>query len=82
MNTNLKLTVAWILLVLATILSYFVSDLEHNGLFVSVLAVKKFFLVGFIYLEGIKSHWFYKTILILGGLSLFIGNLIWSVPKV
>lgn len=80
MNTSLKLTVAWLLLLASTFLSYFVAGLDHNGVFVSILAVKKFFLVGFIYLEGIKSHWVYKFILIIGGFSLVIGNLIWRVP--
>jgi len=82
MNTPLKLTIAWLLLITSTLLSYFVADLDRNGLFVSVLALKKFFLVGFIYLEGIKSHWFYKIIIILAGGSLFIGNLIWSLPRI
>lgn len=82
MNTSLKLTVAWLLLLASTFLSYFLVTLDHNGVFVSILAVKKFFLVGFIYLEGIHSHWVYKFILIFGGFSLIIGNLIWRVPGV
>jgi hypothetical protein len=82
MNTSLKLTIAWLLLLTSTILSYFVAGLDHNGLFVSILALKKFLLVGFIYLEGIHSHWLYRIILIIGGCSLLIGNLIWRVPGV
>ncbi len=80
MTIPLKLTVAWGLLLASTILSYFVSSIDHNGLFVSVLALKKFFLVGFIYLEGIRSHWFYKFILIFAGSSLILANLIWNMP--
>lgn len=82
MNTSLKLTVAFGLLIASTLLSYFVAGLDHNGIFVSILAVKKFYLVGFIYLEGIKSHWFYKIILLLGGVSIFIGTWIWKAPVV
>lgn len=82
MNTSLKLTITWLLLVASTILSVFVVDLKGNGNFVSILAYKKFMLIGFIYLEGIKSHWFYRILLILLGAGLFIGDYIWQIPKV
>lgn len=82
MNTSLKLTITWLLLVASTILSVFVMDLEQNGNFVSILAYKKFMLIGFIYLEGIKSHWFYRILLIVMGAGLFIGDFIWDIPKV
>lgn len=82
MSSSLKLTIAWLLLLTSTFLSYFVAGLDKNGIFVSILAFKKFLLVGFIYLEGIKCHWFYKLILIFGGASLIIGNLIWVLPRV
>jgi hypothetical protein len=81
MNNTLKLTITWLLLVTSTLLSLFVFDLDKNGLFVSILAMKKFVLIGFIYLEGIKSHWLYRIILIIGGASLLIGNLIWRLPS-
>ena len=81
MNTSLKLTITWLLLLAATFLSFFVADLDRNGIFVSVLAYKKFLLIGFIYLDGIKSHWFYRSLLILGGVGLLVGNLIWNLPR-
>lgn len=79
MNQSLKLTVAWLLLVVATILSYILADIDKNGVYVGILAIKKFLLIGFIYLEGSKAHWFYKILLIMTGLSLVVGNLIWGV---
>ncbi len=80
MNTSLKLTIAWALLLIATFLSLIVSKLEHNEMFVSILALKKFLLVGFIYLEGIEAHWLYRIILIIGGISLIIITGIFKVP--
>jgi|GEM_PF-754602 hypothetical protein len=82
MNSTLKLTVTWLLLVTSTILSFFVFDLDRNGIFIGILAFKKFLLIGFIYLEGIKSHWLYRIILILGGASLLIATVIWRMPRV
>ncbi len=79
MKQSMKLTVAWLMLVGATLLSYILIDLDKNGVLVGILAVKKFFLIGFIYLEGSKTHLFYKSMLVLTGLSLVIGNLIWGV---
>ena len=81
MNQSLKLTITWILLMTSAILSLFVFDLERNGLFVSILAMKKFLLIGFIYLDGIESHWLYRIIIILGGAGLLVGQLIWSSPS-
>jgi hypothetical protein len=82
MNNSLKLTITWLFLMASTLLSFFVADIDRNGLFVSILAYKKFLLVGFIYLDGIQSHWFYRMILILSGAGLLIGNLIWRMPKI
>lgn len=78
MSTSLKLTITWAILVIATILNLFVVHLESNGIFVSILAFKKFVLIGLIYLDGIESHWFYRTIIIVTGLSLIFISLIWS----
>lgn len=77
MKNSYKLTITWLLLTASTLLSFFISDLDGNGLFVSILAYKKFLLIGFIYLDAMKSHWFYRMILILGGAGLLIGNLVW-----
>ena len=82
MTNSFKLTITWLLLITATLLSFFIADLDRNGLFVSILAYKKFLLIGFIYLDGIKSHWLYRIILIVAGASLLVGNLIWQMPRV
>ncbi len=79
MQESMKLTVAWLFLVGATLLSYFLKDVDKNGIFVGVLAIKKFLLIGFIYLEGASVHISYKLMLLVTGLSLVIGNLIWGV---
>lgn len=78
MNSTLKLTITWAFLVVATILNYFVSNLDSNGIFVSILALKKFLLIGMIYLDGIESHWFYRIMLTIFGLSILLISLIWS----
>jgi len=82
MNNALKLTITWLLLLTSTILSFFIFDLDRNGIFIGILAFKKFLLIGFIYLDGIKSHWFYRIILIFGGASLLIATIIWRMPRV
>ena len=80
MTQSLKLTITWLLLLTATFISYFVKDLDANGLFVTILAYKKFLLIGLIYLDGMGAHWVYKTILAVLGGGLILGNLIWSTP--
>lgn len=82
MKNSLKLTITWLLLLTATLLSFFISDIDRNGIFVSILAYKKFLLIGFIYLDGMRSHWVYRTILVVTGASLLIGNLIWRMPRI
>lgn len=82
MTVSFRLTIAWLLLVIATLLSYFISDLDRNGIFASILAFKKFLLVGYIYLEGIHAHFVYRMILFVGSISLFIGMLIWKAPSI
>lgn len=77
MNNSYKLTITWLLLVTATLLSFFVAGIDANGIFVSFLAYKKFLLIGLVYLEGMKAHWFYRLILILTGAGLLIANLLW-----
>ncbi len=77
---TLKLTITWLMLVVATILTLFVAHLDRNIFFVAILTVKKFLLIGLIYLEGYKAHWFYKGILFLGSISLGIAALIWGKP--
>lgn len=80
MNETLKLTITWLMLVVATILTIFVSHLDRNIFFIAILTIKKFLLIGFIYLEGYKAHLFYKMILIFGAISLGIASLIWGKP--
>lgn len=82
MNNTLKLTITWLMLIVATILTYFVSHLDRNIFFIAILTVKKFLLIGFIYLEGYKTHLFYKVILIAGSLSLIIASLIFGKPGI
>ena len=82
MNNTLKLTVTWLILIVATILTYFVAQLDRNIFFLSILTVKKFLLIGFIYLEGYKTHFFYKMILIAGSVSLIIASLIFGKPGI
>ena len=77
MNNPLKLTITWALLVASTLLSFFIADLGKNGIFVSVLAYKKFILIGFIYLGASRSHWVYKVGLSVAGFALLLGNLVW-----
>lgn len=78
MSHSLKLTITWGILTVATLLNYFVRNLDSNGIFVSILAFKKFILIGMIYLDGIESHWFYRIMLTIFGLSLILISLIWS----
>lgn len=82
MNVTLKLTITWLLLVAATLLSFFAFELPGNGNFVTILAYKKFLLIGFVYLEVFFAHWFYRILIILLGGGLLIGDLIWEIPKV
>ena len=82
MNSSLKLTITWLFLVTSTLLSYFVFDLYWNGFFIAVLVLKKFLLIGFVYLEGLEAHWFYKIILIIAGSSLLIAHFFWKMPRV
>lgn len=77
MSQKFKLTIAWALLIIATILSLFISQVDKNGIFVSILAFKKFMLIGYIYLEAMEAHFIYKLIIFFGGSSLLIANLIW-----
>lgn len=77
MKNTYKLTITWLLLLASTFLSFFISDLDGNGIFVSILAYKKFLLIGFIYLGAMSSHWIYRLVLMMGGAGLLIGNLIW-----
>lgn len=78
MKNSLKLTITWLLLLASTLLSFFVADLDRNGIFISILAYKKYLLIGFIYLEVFHAHWLYKSVLILTGAGLLVGNLIWK----
>lgn len=78
MTTSLKLTITWALLFVASLLNFFVAHLDSNGIFVAILAFKKFLLIGLIYLDAIESHWFYRIIIIFFGLSLILISLIWS----
>lgn len=80
MNNSLKLTITWLMLVVATVLTYFVAHIDRNIFFIAILTLKKFLLIGFIYLEGYKTHLFYKMILICGGLSLLLISLIFGRP--
>lgn len=77
MSNSLKLTITWMLLVASTLLSFFIADLGRNGIFVSVLAYKKFLLIGFIYLGASRAHWIYKFILMIAGFALLLVNLLW-----
>lgn len=81
MNDSIKLTVTWLMLVVATVLTIFVAHLDRNMFFIAILTIKKFLLIGFIYLEGYKSHIFYKMILITGSISLVVASLIWGKPS-
>lgn len=78
MKNSLKLTITWLLLIASTLLSYFVADLDKNGIFISVLAYKKFLLIGFVYLEVFHAHWLYKGVLLFTGAGLLLGNLVWG----
>lgn len=78
MSNSFKLTLTFGFLIIATVLNYFVLKLESNSIFVSILAFKKFMLIGLIYLEGIESHWFYRIFLTIAALSLIFISLIWS----
>lgn len=79
-NNSLKLTITWAMLFVATLLTYFVAHLDRNIFFIAILTVKKFLLIGFIYLEGYKTHLFYRMILICGALSLVVLSLAFGKP--
>lgn len=81
MNNTIKLTITWLMLVIATILTLFVAHLDRNIFFISILTIKKFLLIGLIYLEGYKTHFFYKMVLVIGSMSLVVASLIWGKPS-
>ena len=77
MSNSFKLTITWALLVASTLISFFVADLGKNGIFVSILAYKKFLLIGFIYMGASRAHWVYKLVLMVTGFGLLLANLVW-----
>lgn len=81
MTSTFKLTITWLLLVCSSILSLFVVNVNGNDTFVSILAYKKFLLIGFVYLEGMKAHWVYRILILIAGSALIVGDYIWGLPR-